>query len=68
MGSRKTKPLVITLDELPYQPSNGYQGMTSTDVTIRSLHRYLIPSSPAKNWARANLTTIYGVVKQNNGL
>jgi hypothetical protein len=32
------KPLVITLDELPYEPSNGYQGMTSTDVTIKSLH------------------------------
>jgi hypothetical protein len=32
------KPLVITLDELPYEPSNGYHGMTSTDVTIKSLH------------------------------
>jgi len=31
-------PLKITLDQLPYEPSNGYPGMKSTEVTIKSLY------------------------------
>ena len=32
------KPLTVTLDQFPYEPSNGYPGMPSTDVTIKSLY------------------------------
>jgi len=32
------KALTINLDQLPYEPSNGYPGMKSTDVTIKSLY------------------------------
>ncbi len=32
------KPLAITVDELPYQPNNGYTGMISTTVTLKSLY------------------------------
>lgn len=32
------KPLVVTVDQLPYTPSNGYPGMTSTAVNIKSLY------------------------------
>lgn len=31
-------PLKVTLDELPYEPNNGYTGMKSTEVTIKSLY------------------------------
>ncbi|MBB5347445.1 ethylbenzene dehydrogenase [Desulfoprunum benzoelyticum] len=31
-------PFTVTLDQLPYEPSNGYPGMTSTEVTIKSLY------------------------------
>jgi hypothetical protein len=32
------KQITVKLDELPYEPSNGYKGMTSTDVNIKSLY------------------------------
>lgn len=32
------KAVTINLDQLPYDPSNGYPGMKSTDVTIKSLY------------------------------
>jgi hypothetical protein len=32
------KALTVNLDQLPYEPSNGFPGMTSTDVTIKSLY------------------------------
>ena len=32
------KALSVTLDQLPYEPSNGYSGMKSTDVSIKSLY------------------------------
>jgi len=32
------KKITVTLDELPYEPSNGYTGMTKTDVNIKSLY------------------------------
>lgn len=32
------KPVTVTLDETPYSPSNGYKGMTKTDVIIKSLY------------------------------
>ena len=32
------KKITVTLDELPYEPSNGYKGMTKTDVNIQSLY------------------------------
>lgn len=31
-------PLTVTLDQLPYEPNNGYPGMKSTEVTIKSLY------------------------------
>lgn len=34
----KAEPLALTLDELPYKPSNGYDGMKSTQAELRSLH------------------------------
>ncbi len=30
--------ITVTVDELPYEPNNGYTGMTKTDVTIKSLY------------------------------
>lgn len=30
--------LSVTLDRMPYQPDNGYPGMTATEVQMRSLH------------------------------
>ena len=33
-----TKGITVKVDELPYEPSNGYTGMTETDVTIKSLY------------------------------
>lgn len=32
------KALTVTLDQLPYEPSNGYPGMKSTDVSLKSLY------------------------------
>jgi len=32
------KAITVTLDELPYEPNNGYEGMRETDVTIKSLY------------------------------
>ncbi|HBG20610.1 MAG TPA: ethylbenzene dehydrogenase, partial [Desulfobulbaceae bacterium] len=32
------KALTVTLDQLPYEPSNGYPGMKKTDVSIKSLY------------------------------
>ncbi|MBE0584978.1 MAG: ethylbenzene dehydrogenase [Desulfofustis sp.] len=31
-------PITVTLDNLPYEPSNGYKGMRDTDVVIKSLY------------------------------
>lgn len=53
------KPLIVTVDQLPYEPSNGYPGMPSTDVTIKSLYDdknvyFLITyKDPTKSLARA---------------
>lgn len=30
--------ITVTVDELPYEPSNGYEGIKKTDVSIKSLH------------------------------
>jgi hypothetical protein len=32
------KAITVTVDELPYEPSNGYKGMQKTDVSIKSLY------------------------------
>ena len=32
------KAITVTLDELPYDPNNGYDGMSETDVSIKSLY------------------------------
>ncbi len=32
------KPITITLEELPYEPNNGYEGMRDTEVSIKSLY------------------------------
>jgi hypothetical protein len=32
------KAITVTLDELPYEPSNGFEGMSETDVSIKSLY------------------------------
>ena len=32
------EPLKITLNELPYKPNNGYEGLKETDIEIRSLY------------------------------
>lgn len=37
---QKASPLKVTLDNLPYEPSNGYDGMQETTVTIKSLYDY----------------------------
>ncbi|NOQ65831.1 MAG: ethylbenzene dehydrogenase, partial [Desulfobacterales bacterium] len=34
----KATPMKVTLDNLPYEPSNGYAGMQETTVTIKSLY------------------------------
>lgn len=34
----KAAPLKLVLDELPYKPSNGYDGMTRTEVELRALY------------------------------
>lgn len=30
--------ITVTLDQTPYEPNNGYEGMKETDVSIKSLH------------------------------
>lgn len=35
---QKAAPLKVTLDNLPYEPSNGYEGMQETTVTMKSLY------------------------------
>ncbi len=35
---QKAAPLEVTLDNLPYEPSNGYAGMKETTVTLKSLY------------------------------
>ena len=52
------KPITVTLDETPYSPSNGYKGMTKTDVMIKSLYDdknvyFLI------TYKRLSITTLY---------
>lgn len=32
------KALTVTLDQLPYEPDNGYPGMKSTAVSLKSLY------------------------------
>jgi len=32
------KGIKVTVDELPYEPNNGYKGMQETDVTVKSLY------------------------------
>lgn len=32
------KGITVKVDELPYEPNNGYKGMQDTDVTIKSLY------------------------------
>ena len=32
------KEITVKVDEMPYEPSNGYKGMQDTDVTIKSLY------------------------------
>lgn len=32
------KEIVVKVDELPYEPNNGYKGMQETDVQIKSLY------------------------------
>jgi hypothetical protein len=34
----KAAPLEVLLDQLPYEPSNGYPGMRKTTVTLRAMH------------------------------
>jgi hypothetical protein len=34
----KAKEIVVTVDNLVYEPNNGYKGMKETDVHIKSLH------------------------------
>ncbi len=35
---QKAAPMEVTLDNLPYEPSNGYLGMRETTVTLKSLY------------------------------
>jgi hypothetical protein len=37
-GWNKAAPLKLVLDELPYKPNNGYDGMTRTEVELRALY------------------------------
>lgn len=32
------KEIVVTVDELPYEPNNGYKGIKETDVSLKSLY------------------------------
>ena len=61
------KELVVTVDQLVYEPNNGYEGMQETDVSIKSLHDdkyvYFLISykDPTKSLAR------FPWVKQKDG-
>lgn len=61
------KAMTVTIDELPYEPSNGYGGMSSTKVSIKSLYDdknvYFLISykDPTKSLAR------FPWVKQGDG-
>ncbi len=61
------KEITVTLDELPYEPSNGYEGMRDTEVSIKSLYDdnsvyFLITyKDPTKSLAR------FPWVKQSDG-
>ena len=61
------KEITVTLDELPYEPSNGYEGMRDTEVTVKSLYDdnsvyFLITyKDPTKSLAR------FPWVKQSDG-
>ncbi|MEA3363453.1 MAG: ethylbenzene dehydrogenase-related protein [Thermodesulfobacteriota bacterium] len=35
---QKAAPLKVTVDNLPYEPNNGYEGMQETTVTMKSLY------------------------------
>lgn len=35
---QKAEALEITVDELPYEPNNGYKGMKKTTVTLKSMY------------------------------
>lgn len=53
------KALTVTVDQLPYTPDNGYPGMTSTAVSLKSLYDdknvYFLISykDPTKSFSRA---------------
>ena len=61
------KGITVKVDELPYEPNNGYKGMQETDVTIKSLyddkHVYFLISykDPTKSLER------FPWVKQEDG-
>ncbi|OBQ45997.1 ethylbenzene dehydrogenase-related protein [Halodesulfovibrio spirochaetisodalis] len=63
----KAKEIVVTVDQLVYEPNNGYEGMKETDVRIKSLHDenfvyFLITyKDPTKSLAR------FPWVKQKDG-
>ncbi|WP_457577104.1 ethylbenzene dehydrogenase-related protein [Desulfomarina sp.] len=63
----KARAITVTVDEQPYEPSNGYGGMDSTDVNIKSLYDdkyvyFLITyKDPTKSMAR------FPWVKQKDG-
>ncbi len=62
-----TKGITVTVDELPYEPDNGYEGMQKTDVMMKSLYDddyvyFLITyKDPTKSLER------YPWVKQEDG-
>ena len=64
---QKAAPLKVTLDNLPYEPSNGYDGMQETTVTMKSLYDdeylYLLIQydDPTKSLAR------FPWIKQDDG-
>ena len=61
------KSITVKVDELPYEPENGYKGMQETDVNIKSLHDdqyvyFLITyKDPTQSLAR------YPWIKQKDG-
>ncbi len=64
---QKAAPLKVTLDNLPYEPNNGYEGMQETTVTMKSLYDdeflYLLIQydDPTKSLAR------FPWIKQDDG-
>ena len=64
---KKAAPLKVTLDNLPYEPNNGYDGMQETTVTMKSLYDdeyiyFLIQyNDPTKSLAR------FPWIKQKDG-